>query len=112
MDETGIMRDELYPMPIAGGEPETVVEIVVAGTVDGEVDGIATVGGRLFFGAKFEDSISSSLFISRSSGGMEYTGYNSGGLLSVFSSRLRISFTSWRFWGGGIGLLIVLQTYF
>ena len=45
VEVTGTMRDELYPMPIAGGEPETVVEIVVEGTVDREVDGTVAVGG-------------------------------------------------------------------
>ena len=45
VEVTGIMRDELYPMPIAGGEPETVVEIVVEGTVEREVDGTVDVGG-------------------------------------------------------------------
>ena len=32
---TGFMREELYPMPIDGGEPEAVLEIVVAGMVGG-----------------------------------------------------------------------------
>ena len=100
VEVTGIMRDELYPMPIAGGEPETVVEIVVDGTVDREVDGTVAVSGKLSSGAKFEDRIPSFLFISRSSGGTGYTGFNSGGVLLVISSRLWISFTSWRFWGG------------
>ena len=96
-DETGFMRDELYPMPIAGGDPEAVVEIVVARTVDGWVDGVVVVGGGLFFWVRLDGRISSSPFISRISGGTGYTGYSSGGLLSVILSRLRISCTSWKF---------------
>ena len=96
-DGTGFMRDELYPMPIAGGDPEAVIEIVVAGTVGGWVDGVIVVGGGLVFWIRLGDRISSSPSVSRISGGAGYTGYSSGGLLSVILSRLRISCTSWKF---------------
>ena len=44
---TGFMRALLYPMPIAGGEPEAALEIVVAGMVGGLVDDVIGVGGGL-----------------------------------------------------------------
>ena len=42
---TGFLRALLYPMPIAGGEPEAALEIVVAGMVGGLVDGVIDVWG-------------------------------------------------------------------
>ena len=42
---TGFLRALLYPMPIAGGEPEAALEIVVAGMVGGLVDDVIGVGG-------------------------------------------------------------------
>ena len=42
----GLLLVLLYPMPIAGGEPEAALEMVVAGIVGRLVEDVMGVGGR------------------------------------------------------------------
>ena len=77
---TGFLRALLYPMPIAGGEPEAALEIVVAGMVGGLVDDVIDVWGGVLFVLSWVAGfrllrLSSEILVDRSIRGMAREGF-------------------------------------